>query len=146
MSLGFGPSIEHEILTQPSVVDLLISFCYASARGRRLREYPTGMSLSVPPMPQVPFTDPTYVHGVLRTPHSVPQPLRTQRMGDIAVNGRNDSYTVKYDHVRQEAVLDSSKTCPLRRGDWITLIYPGKSTSGSRNPHQFLIKSRGTLF
>ncbi len=31
MSLGFGPSIEHEILTQPYVVDLLVSFCYSSA-------------------------------------------------------------------------------------------------------------------
>jgi ubiquitin-conjugating enzyme E2 Q len=30
MSLGFGPSIEHEILTQPFVVDLLVSFCYAA--------------------------------------------------------------------------------------------------------------------
>ena len=31
MSLGFGPSVEHEISTQPYVVDLLVSFCYASA-------------------------------------------------------------------------------------------------------------------
>jgi ubiquitin-conjugating enzyme E2 Q len=31
MSLGFGPSVEHEILTQPCVVDLLVSFCYVSA-------------------------------------------------------------------------------------------------------------------
>ena len=31
MSLGFGPSVEHEILTQPYVVDLLVSFCYVSA-------------------------------------------------------------------------------------------------------------------
>lgn len=31
MSLGFGPSVEHEILTQTYVVDLLVSFCYASA-------------------------------------------------------------------------------------------------------------------
>lgn len=31
MSLGFGPSIEHEILTQPYVVDLLVSFCYTAA-------------------------------------------------------------------------------------------------------------------
>jgi ubiquitin-conjugating enzyme E2 Q len=31
MALGFGPSVEHEILTQPYVVDLLVSFCYASA-------------------------------------------------------------------------------------------------------------------
>lgn len=32
MSLGFGPNIEHDLLTQPYVVDLLISFCYASAQ------------------------------------------------------------------------------------------------------------------
>jgi ubiquitin-conjugating enzyme E2 Q len=32
MSLGFGPSVEHEILTQPYAVDLLISFCYAAAQ------------------------------------------------------------------------------------------------------------------
>jgi ubiquitin-conjugating enzyme E2 Q len=32
MSLGFGPSVEHEILTQPYVVDLLISFCYVAAQ------------------------------------------------------------------------------------------------------------------
>lgn len=50
MSLGFGPSIEHEILTQPYLVDLLVSFCYAAAQSRRLREFPTGLSLSVPPL------------------------------------------------------------------------------------------------
>jgi ubiquitin-conjugating enzyme E2 Q len=31
MSLGFGPSLEHEILTQPFVVDLLVSLCYVAA-------------------------------------------------------------------------------------------------------------------
>jgi ubiquitin-conjugating enzyme E2 Q len=30
MAMGFGPSIEHEILTEPYVVDLLVSFCYAA--------------------------------------------------------------------------------------------------------------------
>ncbi|KAL2019139.1 hypothetical protein VTK56DRAFT_10090 [Thermocarpiscus australiensis] len=30
MAMGFGPSIEHEILTQPYVVDLLVSLCYAA--------------------------------------------------------------------------------------------------------------------
>ncbi|RYP66249.1 hypothetical protein DL771_007901 [Monosporascus sp. 5C6A] len=53
MSLGFGPSINFEIINQPHVVDLLISFCYASLapgpRGKpRMREYPTGLSLNVP--------------------------------------------------------------------------------------------------
>lgn len=48
MSLGFGPSLEHEIVTSTDVVDLLISFCHSSAYGRRLRDLPTGMALSVP--------------------------------------------------------------------------------------------------
>jgi ubiquitin-conjugating enzyme E2 Q len=38
MSLGFGPSVEHEIITQPYVVDLLVSFCYTAALNQRLRE------------------------------------------------------------------------------------------------------------
>ncbi|RYP53469.1 hypothetical protein DL769_010514 [Monosporascus sp. CRB-8-3] len=53
MSLGFGPSINYEIINQPNVVDLLISFCYASLTAgihdeSRIREYPTGLSLNVP--------------------------------------------------------------------------------------------------
>ncbi|KAI9696035.1 MAG: hypothetical protein M1836_005866 [Candelina mexicana] len=49
MALGFGPSIEYEILSQPYVVDLLVSFCYASAQSQRLKDFPLGMSLTVPP-------------------------------------------------------------------------------------------------
>ena len=30
MAMGFGPNIEHEILTEPYVVDLLVSLCYAA--------------------------------------------------------------------------------------------------------------------
>ncbi|KAI0479178.1 hypothetical protein GGR56DRAFT_365593 [Xylariaceae sp. FL0804] len=53
MSLGFGPSTDHEIIAQPYVVDLLISFCYASLtpsdRSRiGIREFPVGLSLQVP--------------------------------------------------------------------------------------------------
>ncbi|TGZ82717.1 hypothetical protein EX30DRAFT_339014 [Ascodesmis nigricans] len=48
MSLGFGPSIEHEIVSQPNVVDLLVSFCYASAHAGVLNNFPVGMSLMVP--------------------------------------------------------------------------------------------------
>ena len=43
MSLGFGPSIEHEIIGQPTVVDLLISFCYASTKTGTLADFPDGM-------------------------------------------------------------------------------------------------------
>ena len=48
MALGFGPSIEHEILSQPHVVDLLVSFCYSSAHDRKLSSLPVGMGLAVP--------------------------------------------------------------------------------------------------
>lgn len=48
MTLGFGPSIEYEILSQPTVVDLLVSFCYLSASAGRLKEYPVGMNLLIP--------------------------------------------------------------------------------------------------
>jgi len=45
MSLGFGPSIEYEIISQPTVVDLLVSFCYASANAGKLVHFPDGMDL-----------------------------------------------------------------------------------------------------
>ncbi|KAI1498060.1 hypothetical protein F5X99DRAFT_420860 [Biscogniauxia marginata] len=52
MNLGFGPSIDQEIISQPFVVDLLISFCYSSLSddhgNPRIREFPTGLSLLVP--------------------------------------------------------------------------------------------------
>ncbi|KAI1422115.1 hypothetical protein F5Y12DRAFT_654007 [Xylaria sp. FL1777] len=51
MNIGLGPSIDHEIIHQENVVDLLISFCYASLFGRAepsLREFPLGMNLQVP--------------------------------------------------------------------------------------------------
>ncbi|KAJ8131554.1 hypothetical protein O1611_g2071 [Lasiodiplodia mahajangana] len=53
MSLGLGPSIDDEIINQQHVVDLLISFCYASLQCSkdqklRLREFPLGLSIQVP--------------------------------------------------------------------------------------------------
>lgn len=48
MSLGFGPRIEWEILTQPYTVDLLVSFCYTSAISNKLKSFPVGLGLQVP--------------------------------------------------------------------------------------------------
>ncbi|KAK5106736.1 hypothetical protein LTS08_000858 [Lithohypha guttulata] len=52
MGLGFGPSIEWEILSQPYVVDLLISFCYVQAMSGRLKDFPVGIDLRVPVLPR----------------------------------------------------------------------------------------------
>ena len=51
MSMGFGPSIEHEILTEPYVVDLLVSLCYAAVQ-------PITTGNSYTPVPAAPM-DPT---------------------------------------------------------------------------------------
>ncbi|GIJ81692.1 hypothetical protein Asppvi_000192 [Aspergillus pseudoviridinutans] len=48
MALGMGPSLEHEIQFQPSVVDLLISLTYARAVSGGLTDLPTGLGLRVP--------------------------------------------------------------------------------------------------
>lgn len=48
MALGFGPSMEYEILDQPSVIDLLISFCWVSATNGKLSEFPTGLKYVTP--------------------------------------------------------------------------------------------------
>ncbi|EXJ67787.1 uncharacterized protein A1O5_09133 [Cladophialophora psammophila CBS 110553] len=58
MALGFGPSLEWEIMTQPYVVDLLVSFCYAAARSGRIKEFPIGMNLMVPVIPR--FSEVSY--------------------------------------------------------------------------------------
>lgn len=70
MTMGLGPNVEHEILTEPSVVDLLVSLCYASLQTTTryqapmrafstsstantsttfpIREFPVGLRLRVP--------------------------------------------------------------------------------------------------
>ncbi|KJZ80187.1 hypothetical protein HIM_00037 [Hirsutella minnesotensis 3608] len=50
LSLGFGPSVEHEITYNPYVVDLLVSFFYISVCDGKLREIPSDLSLQVPNM------------------------------------------------------------------------------------------------
>lgn len=45
LALGFGPSIEHEIINHPFVVDLLVSFFFSANLANRIREFPTGLGL-----------------------------------------------------------------------------------------------------
>ncbi|QGA12784.1 hypothetical protein EYB26_000429 [Talaromyces marneffei] len=50
MALGMGPSLEWEITRQPLVIDLLISFAYASASAESMEELPIGLGMMVPPV------------------------------------------------------------------------------------------------
>ncbi|KAF9768936.1 hypothetical protein IL306_013704 [Fusarium sp. DS 682] len=48
LSFGFGQSIEHEIINNTYVVDLLVSFFYTAITRSRLREFPRGLGLKCP--------------------------------------------------------------------------------------------------
>ncbi|KAJ5538026.1 hypothetical protein N7494_007505 [Penicillium frequentans] len=48
ITFGMGSSVEHDIRTQPFVVDLLISLAYARAQMGLLEDFPTGLGILVP--------------------------------------------------------------------------------------------------
>lgn len=87
---GFGPKIEHEIITQPDVVDLLVCFCYASASAGKLDSFPSGMGLTVLPTAytQKSPTSHKAVYDETSRTMSLKDPLMTLRVGDwVCVNG-----------------------------------------------------------
>lgn len=126
MAFGFGPSIEHDIISQPHVVDLLISFCYASAEAARLKNLPIGMSLSVP----APSLLPNYSGGI-PTHYG---PLVDQGWNEIkeienptAVKPAHQvrSYKAKFDESSMELILPPGESV-LHANQWIFLQIPGK--------------------
>lgn len=123
MSLGFGPSIEHEIISQPYAVDLLISFCYQSATGGKLNSFPTGLSLNVPPRAvnseyttiQTPQYGHPYSAAVPSTPAVTPVPQDP------------DMHKAKFDRSTREVLFDKGVSNPVRVGDWICYCDPSVS-------------------
>src|SRR5699024_6554067 len=53
LSLGFGPSIEHEIINNPLVVDVLVSLAYSAVISGRIRDFPLALSVTVPNLNKV---------------------------------------------------------------------------------------------
>jgi ubiquitin-conjugating enzyme E2 Q len=119
MSLGFGPSIEHEILSQPKVVDLLISFCYASARLGRLRDFPQGLSLAVPPPVSneaYALPDSQYYRGHVAPPDQPAARTLTSRPRVYT------AYKARYMAASNELLFeDKDSSCPISNGNWIVL-------------------------
>ncbi|KAK5951909.1 hypothetical protein OHC33_007202 [Knufia fluminis] len=122
MALGFGPSIEWEILSQPCVVDLLISFCYVQAQAGRLKDFPVGIDLKVPILPQfnqantAPSAYPAYNYQnpqpTASTGHSPPP---------------EKAFSVPYNAGKHDLLFPSdqvSKAQLLRKGDFIVLTHP----------------------
>ena len=121
MTLGLGPSIEYEIQNQPVVVDLLVSFCYASASARKLDHFPIGLNLMVPPP-----------YGVVCLPDraaSLPASGSTAAGPDIVAQA-NDSSVVKFNVLVNTDLLQVvfrdpiDKPSPVSSGDWVVLYSP----------------------
>ena len=132
MALGFGPSIEHEIMSQPHVVDLLVSFCYSSAASRKLSNFPVGMGLMVPPPAYMSFREdavtggyPTRIHApvypYMTDGVSSPQATnRTQKPQDVQKN------KAKFDRKHMELIFSCGvRSGVLRPGHWVCVIVPG---------------------
>ncbi|ORY03838.1 hypothetical protein BCR34DRAFT_65912 [Clohesyomyces aquaticus] len=120
MSLGFGPSIEHEILSQPKVVDLLISFCYASARMGRLKDFPSGLSLMVPISSAY---DQDYVNQQQQnySTYGYGAPIPAPRPPPSGLGGE-DTQNIRYNAATRELLFDDKNAkCPFRSGDWVVI-------------------------
>ncbi|MCJ1473725.1 hypothetical protein MMC13_002376 [Lambiella insularis] len=135
MALGFGPSIEYEIMTQPYVVDLLVSFCYCSTQAGALNSFPDGMSLTVPDpglmpdntiYPEKPFfgryprIDGTSDSSKLSVPKA------TQRV-------KPKTYKAKFDRAHDELIFPKDfREKPLRVGDWLCMLSLGRTETEHR--------------
>ena len=116
MALGFGPSIEWEILSQPYVVDLLISFCYASAQGGRLKDFPVGINLKVPVLPQSILPESHSGHWSPMAFHSISNPnTETASVLPRPIASRFDL------KARELLLVDQKAPGPLKIGDWVVV-------------------------
>ncbi|KFY23693.1 hypothetical protein V493_05675 [Pseudogymnoascus sp. VKM F-4281 (FW-2241)] len=131
MSLGFGPSIEHSVATQPYVVDLLVSFAYASAHARGLRQYPTGMGLVVPqPVPNA---------IVAATAGATSgSPPKDSPNGKSKIQGIHD---VDFSLSQKEVVMDAEDPCEVREGDWVEITTQDATQDPGRNVFHFRVAS-----
>jgi ubiquitin-conjugating enzyme E2 Q len=105
-------------------VDLLISFCYASAKGRRIREYPTGLSLQVPLLSSPQASSRSYHDDSFMRYETPPVPSPQPSVTAGTEDSSKDPGIVKYDSLSHEIILDADQSFPLRRGDWIVLSEP----------------------
>lgn len=119
MALGFGPSIEHEIIAQSHVVDLLVSFCYSSASTQRaLKTFPDGMGLNVPSPSLLPGVSLSYGRHNYYDPGQVPAAPTT------AISTAS-SYTARLDMDKMELIFaPEDQSRPLRLGSWVCLSTP----------------------
>ncbi|EFE39482.1 ubiquitin conjugating enzyme, putative [Trichophyton verrucosum HKI 0517] len=111
MTLGFGPSLEWEIMTQPYVVDLLVSFTYSSAIRSRLVDPPTGLGIMVPGG----MHDANYKN------------LCNDAAESTAISHREIRFEVSFDE--SSMTMNFAGSVPGHRvctGDWLVIIDEGR--------------------
>ncbi|KAI4223057.1 MAG: hypothetical protein L6R36_005687 [Xanthoria steineri] len=116
MAFGFGPSIEHDIIAQPHVVDLLISFCYSSAAFGTLKNLPTGLALAVP--------NPSVMPARSQNPYwksSFPHALNETAAVNVKSSSPPKLYKAKLDQANMELILSSGETV-LFPNQWIFVM------------------------
>ncbi|KAK6005177.1 hypothetical protein QM012_007956 [Aureobasidium pullulans] len=119
MTLGFGPSIEHEIMHQDKVVDLLVSFCYSSASLGRLKTFPTGLALSLPRSIALPIQDQVIRHHGTNAQPATP-----------SASSAEGRLQARFDVTKSEILFDDANlACPLRKGDWVAIELPDEAGS-----------------
>ncbi|RMD43203.1 hypothetical protein DV735_g1893, partial [Chaetothyriales sp. CBS 134920] len=114
MSLGFGPSIEWEVLSEPYVVDLLVSFCYAAAKQGRLKEFPVGIDLKVPVLPH--FKDKLLASGYRNQTNN--QNIKET----VGITDIRPSFKAHLDFDNNKITFDASRSEEMARfrvGDWL---------------------------
>lgn len=120
MALGFGPSIEHEIMAQPYVVDLLVSFCYSSAQSRKLKDFPDGLALMVPPVNPDNAAPLAYSN-----PYAPPVDYSIGKQAQKQPNepANMATWEVGFDQERLELIFFDKPNdgCPVARGTWIVI-------------------------
>lgn len=130
MAFGFGPSIEHDIISQPHVADLLISFCYASAAAGKLKSLPYGLSLSVPAPDLLPPRPkpPTHNTGRYMPDAQECSDGATKPESSLAVLPihKPRKYKAKFDRGNMELILAPGETL-LYPNQWIVLNVPGST-------------------
>jgi ubiquitin-conjugating enzyme E2 Q len=128
MSLGFGPSIEWEIMSQPYVVDLLVSFCYASAKAHRLKDFPKGLNLQVPPLTAALEIDTANTRYTMMTGTSkqTSSPVSAFEGTEVDMLSWTETRLRAKFYPRDQELLFSDTTAksPLEDGDWIIIQDP----------------------
>ncbi|KAF2458729.1 hypothetical protein BDY21DRAFT_210747 [Lineolata rhizophorae] len=150
MSLGFGTSMEHEIVEQPYVVDILISFLYSSVRSSpstsirdmvcggnsepsNTHTYPVGLELKIPPSGV--HVETSWEHLERCQSHGIKMGGTQNQNQALSASGSTKDHTMIPYKIRfnekmrtlyfdPESGIHNSTKCPIKRGDWVAIQAP----------------------